>query len=305
MSLVILSRIGLRFSLPLLGRLVRFGLPLVPMAHLSAIWFCFEPFLSRGWVLQTRRLLAQVGLFSLGNKFAIVVDRFVNVPFNSYWGPRRMELVCNSDDDAKEMIARVCTYANFVCTYFAPMLCAAVENVIEIMANPSYHGAHQVVPFIALTYIALGLEPHLTTGVLYRGKTVWLTWISLVALTFALVWNYVFIPQFGLIGAATANLAAIVIRETSIYYASQRVYRIPFELGRIAKMLFTASILYILCMYVSFPSPYLTMVVRFGIVALFPVALFGIGFYRPEETRFLGRLLRKGRGTLLQAWNGQ
>jgi len=249
--------------------------------------------------------LTQVGLLSLGTKFGRVVNRSVNVPFNSYWGPRRFELLAADGSGSKALVARICTYATFISVFAALLLCAGAESLIRIVADARYHGAHVVVPFVALTYVVIGIQRHLSTGILQAGRTGWLTWIGLVSLAITLSWNYLLIPRFGLIGAVTSNLAAVSVRQVLIYFVGQRICPLPFEVRRIAVLLATACILYVTCLLVTFPSPYLTLLARVGLAATFPVALLGVGFYRSEEVRVLKQLLATGRTSVLQALNGR
>jgi O-antigen/teichoic acid export membrane protein len=239
--------------------------------------------------------LAQVGIFSLGHKFGVVINRLVNVPFNSFWEPRRLELLLGEKPRARETAARVCTYATMCSLFLALVLSSGIQSLIEIMAAHSYRDAHRVVPFVALAYVLLGLQTHFNAGILFRRKTVWMVYIELLALAVVLVWNYVFVPRYGIYGAATSNLAGLFVRCTLVYLVSQRLYPIPFELRRIATMFATACILHVVSQTILFSNPYLTFLGRTTIALLFPFALLPFGFYRKGELEFVGQLLRKAR----------
>ena len=302
----ILAKVGLHVSPQLLWRLIRFGLPLVPAQIGNMLGFVSNRLFLR-WLgpADPAIALAQVGIFSLGHKFAVVINRFINAPFNSFWGPRRLQLVAEDAPGTRETIARICTYSVFCVTFASLLLCAGIESVIQIMADPRYHGAHRVVPFIALTYVGLGLEPHLTTGILHRGRTTTLTLIAMVSLAVAILWNLLMIPRFGLFGAATSNLAAMIVKEVLIYKVVQRIYPIPFETGRLVVLPAVAAVLYVLCLFIHFPSPYATLMARLTLASTFPFALFVVGFYHGEETRFLARFLRRGRPKVAAEFDGR
>lgn len=292
----ILRKVQFAVSIPLLGRVISFGLPIVPSRIGLMLGFMANRFFLR-WMgsADPTVALAQVGLFSLGHKFGVIINRFINVPFNSFWGPRRLELLLGDEAHAKESVARVCTYATMGAMYVALLLSSSIESLIDIMADPSYYGAHRVVPFVALSYVGLGLETHFSTGILYSRKTTWITFIGLLALALILLWNYIFVPRYGLIGAATSNLAGLALRCTLIYIASQRLYRIPFEIKRIAALFVTACVLYVVSQAIIFSSAYLTFLARIGIASLFPLVLYLLSFFRDSELEFMGQRLRKGR----------
>ena len=296
LSLIILRRVGSHVSISMLWHMIKFGLPLVPTRIGLMLGFVSNRFFLRWFASPDPAIaLAQVGLFSLGHKFGVIINRFVTAPFNSFWGPRRLELILNDSEGSGETAARICTYATFLTVYLALLLCSGIESLIEIVADPSYRGAHQVVPFIALSYVALGLETHFITGILYKKKTIWSTYVSILSLGIILVWNYLFVPKYGLIGAATSNLAGFSVRLVLIYIISQRLYPIPFELGRIAMMFATAAVLFTISQTIGFASPYLTFLARTGFVALFPFFLFLLKFYSEGESDFIAHVLRKGR----------
>jgi O-antigen/teichoic acid export membrane protein len=303
LSLIIMGKVGWGVSVSILWQLIKFGLPLVPTRIGLMLGFVANRFFLR-WLVSPDPgvALAQVGLFSLGHKFGVIINRFVTVPFNSFWGPRRLELILKESEGSRETVARICTYATLLTVYLALLLSSGIESLIEIMADASYRGAHQVVPFIALSYVALGLETHFITGVLYKKKTIWSTYISILSMGVILAWNFIFVPRYGLIGAATSNLAGFAVRGTLIYIVSQHLYFIPFELGRMGIMFITAIVLYLISQMISFPSPYLAFFARTGIAALFPLVLFGMRFYTEGEVEFIGQTLRKGRKTAEVLW---
>ena len=295
MMAYILRATGVRVSGRVLSELVLLGMPLVPARIGTMLGFASNRFFLR-WQspLDPAMALAQVGLFSLGHKFGLIINRFINSPFNSFWAPRRLEILLKEEEESERTIARVCTYATMLSLYGTLALSAGVQSLIEIIAVPSYWGAHVVVPFVALAYVALGLETHFMSGMLYKKKTLSVTYIGMIGLGVVLVWNYVMIPDFGLIGAATSNLAGFTVRVGLIYYISQRLHYIPFELGRMAVMLVVAVIMYIVSQLINTGSPYYDLVLRTGFAMTFPLVLLLIGFYKAGEVRFARDVMRKG-----------
>jgi len=299
LSVAIVKKVGLKFSKATLLRLMKFGLPLVPGRVGFMLGFVSNRFFLRWFTSPDPAIaFAQVGLFSLGHKFGVVINRFVNAPFNSFWGPRRLELALSDAPDSKEIISKVCTYATLCSIYASLLLSSGIENLIEIIADPAYNGAHQVVPLIAVAYVALGLETHFSTGLLYKKKTIWSTYTSVISFCVILLWNYIFVPKYGLLGAATANLVGFTVRCVIIYSVSQRFYPIPFELKRIGTIFAMSCVLYLLSRAIRLSSPYTTFVARVGLASLFPFTLCVIRFYSNSEMEFAGQVLQKAFRTI-------
>lgn len=288
LSMAILKKTGFKLNFKILYELIRFGLPLVPSRIGLMVGFMSNRFFLR-WLgaADPNLALAQIGLFSLGHKFGVVVNRFVSAPLNSYWGPRRLEMLLAEDvQNTKETIAHVCTYAIFCSVYAALLLSVGIKDVIQIIAEPSYHGAYVVVPFVALSYVALALENHFNIGIIFKKRTKWSSYITLISLVVVLGWNYFFIPKWGIIGAATSNLAGFAVRLVLVYYVSQRLYEIPFELRRLLILIMMACTIFFICQFVNIVNPYVALPIHLAIASLLPLYLFFLNFYTRDEMNF-------------------
>ncbi len=284
LSIVILRKVYVRPSLQMLKRLMVFGLPLVPLRLASDMGtavnrFCLRYFASPDPLVG----LSLVGLFSLANKLAVIISRFVNVPFNNLWVPRCRELLYIDESEARIVIARICTYSTLVAAYVALGIAAGAENVIQIMADPSYRGAHVAVPLLALAFVVLGMENHFMIGITYKDKTIWGLSIGLITLALILLTSYLLVPRLGLMGAAIAHLTAYSSRTFMLYVVSQRAFKIPFETRRLAIMFAAAVMLFFFSQAISVPSVYFTLALRLMVAGTFPILLLPTGFYFRDE----------------------
>lgn len=284
LSIIILRRIGFCFSWKVFVRMISFGFPLVFPQIALMLGFASNRFFLR-WTsgVNPTEALTLVGLLALGHKFGVIVNRFINSPINYFWSPRRLELVIRDADGDRATIGRMATYGCMISVYFSLMLSNASESLLSIFADPRYYKAHVVVPLVALAYSFLSIETHLKAGILKQRKTSRDAILSIVALAVILGWNYFLIPKYGLIAAAAASSVGFCIRLILMYYVSQSLFRIPFEIGRILSMFMVAAILYFLGQTVHLHSVYMTLIIRSGIGLLFPLVLLLCSFYHPEE----------------------
>lgn len=292
---LIVREVGTRVSWVTLWRLIRFGLPLGPARIALLLGFASNRF-ALLWLSPSAPAVAlvQVGLLSLGHKFGSIVNRFFTVPFNSFWGPRRMELLLSGDVAAKETIAKFCTYATFCTAYVALLIAASSQSVIDLMADPSYEGSHVVVPFVAASYVVMSLETHFLTGLIHMQRTSYSMWSSFVSLGVIVIWNIALVPRYGLLAAATSNLVGMIVREALIYLAAQRVYALPFELGRLSAIGLSAVGLYWVSQLVVLSSPLLTGFLRAGIAGMLPLVLLAGGFLHAGEKAALRGFVKHG-----------
>lgn len=274
------ARPRMEFLLPLL----RFGLPLVPSTVTLQLSNYLSPLLIR-WLLvgDPTLVLGQVGLFAMGQKVGVVVNRFVTVPFHAFWRPRRMELVVADNPQVRHILARMCTYSTLVVVQVALVLSVSAESLLQILLDPRYWSAHRIVPWIAAAYAALSLEHHFATGMHYVRRTGAATWIGVTSLLALVLMDLVWIPRAGITAAAAATLLAVSLRSTLFLLVSQRMYPIPFELRRLASIGSISVVLFLLSQMLSVDSVWITLLLRIACgLALLPL-LWCLRFFTAEE----------------------
>jgi O-antigen/teichoic acid export membrane protein len=102
---------------------------------------------------------------------------------------------------------------------------------------------------------------------------------------------FALIPRFGTYGAAVALLISQVLTTALMIYLAQRAYRIPYELGRIAKVVAVAAATYVAMMTMAWGSSWRTVAIRTALLLLFPAGLLLLRFLRPRELADIRKLL--------------
>ena len=103
-------------------------------------------------------------------------------------------------------------------------------------------------------------------------------------------------PRFGSLGAAWANAAAYGVMASTAFVLSQRVYPIPLEWGRLARIGVAGTIAYVAAWALPAMPP-----LAGGLVARIVVdggvsrCLAALGFLDARELRTLGRMLERAR----------
>jgi O-antigen/teichoic acid export membrane protein len=276
------------------AELFKFGAPLMPATVSQQLNNYVHPLMLQ-WltVADPVSAVAQVGVFAAGQKIAVVVNRFVVVPFNGFWKPRRMELVMQSGPEVNRIIAKMCTYATVMTASFALLLSVAAESVLQIMnvygfiGDEAYLQAHLVVPLIALAYVIHSLEHHFATGMHASGKTRHATTIGLVSLAATITTNWLLIPRLGFVAAAIATVVGVTVRTVSFLAASQRRLSIPYEFHRLLVAIGVAVGLFLGTRFIGFDSAWGTLFARLIVGMLFVPILVTIGFLDAAEFRKL------------------
>jgi O-antigen/teichoic acid export membrane protein len=294
----IVRRAGFSFSTDELKRMLDFGLPGVPGG--ISMWILT---LADRYFLQFFSTSTQLGLYSLGYKFGLVVSGLVVGPFGLAWAPFIFSVA--KEKNAKEVYSRVFTYFMLVTMFVALALSVLSREVLAIMATPAFHDAYKVIPLIALSYVLFGCYGALAVGINLEGKTKPIAAFVVMAGILNLGLNYLLIPHYGMMGAATATLISYFTLPVGSYFVSQRYYRVSYEWLRVAKICIAFGVVFGGSLFLtdtySIVHSYV-VVGAFKLLALltFPIVLYLFRFYQPAEIKKAKEVVRASPGYLRQ-----
>jgi O-antigen/teichoic acid export membrane protein len=112
----------------------------------------------------------------------------------------------------------------------------------------------------------------------------------------SVVANVLLVPRYGSVGAAWSNAAAYGVMAGTALVLSQRVYPIPLEWGRLARIGAAGAIAYVAAWALPAMPPFAAFLARGSVVTIvFPACLAALGFLDARELRTLGRMLERVR----------
>ncbi|HKZ13911.1 MAG TPA: oligosaccharide flippase family protein [Solirubrobacterales bacterium] len=279
-------RLTLRVEVPLLRRLLRFGLPTMP-AEVSLYLLNFADRL-----IITRSLgLTEAGLYSLAVKFAQAVNVLVR-GFQLAWPPLAYSI--RDDDEARRTYANVITLFLAGCTWMVVGLWLLSEYLLRFFAAPEFLGAYEVVGLIAAAVTLYSLYMVMVVILGRTGRTEYNLPAALAALVSNVALNLILVPPLGIVGAGLALVASYLVVIALMYWFTQRLFPVPYEWGRLARVLFAAAALVGLGGLVMPAEGFLGLVGRLALALLYPPLLLVLGFFTAEERGWLARLRHPG-----------
>lgn len=275
----------LRFSWSKLKPMIRYGLPLVPAALAM-----FSIHYSDRLFIQKYCSLTEVGIYSLGYKFGMMISMLIATPFQRAWQTHSFEIAKNHD--AKSIYSRVFTYFTCLLVLAALGVSVFIDDAITVLSPDSYAGAAALVPILVLAYVFMGMSNFVTLGILLSFQT---QKIGLYQVPLALVnvlLNIALIQSFGMMGAAYSTLITFALMFFVTLYASQRLFFIPYEYRRLSMLFLTTFALFAASRL--FAGSWLPQLLYHCVVfSLFPALLIVFRFFEKDEVAS-GRLyLRK------------
>lgn len=119
----------------------------------------------------------------------------------------------------------------------------------QLVNDASYHIAMEIVPYILLANLFLGIYHNLAIWYKLTDQTKYGMYFSIMGAVIAIVINIVFIPVFNFMAAAYSVLMAFGSMMLVSYVVGRSRYPIPYELKRICSYLLIAVVLSFVSFY--------------------------------------------------------
>lgn len=288
---LVVREVGWGFDGRLLLRMLRYGLPYVP----GGLGMFVLSFADR-FLLQRYAGLAAVGLYSLGYKFGMLVHLVLGEPLLAIWGPRRFELA--GRPDAPRVFSGVFTYFLLAEVSFVLGLSVLGRETFQVLTGPAFQAAHHLIPVIAVGYVLLGAYFNMQVGILLQKRTGYIPLIVAASAATNILLNALLIPDLGGWGAAWATAGAFLVMGVLNFWVSDRLFPVPYQWHRLAKILACAGAVYTASLLVPESAWLAAVAIKLGLLLSYPVILYLAGFCSHEEMAHLRGLAARARGGL-------
>ena len=224
-----LARFGAAYSHRIFKRLSAFGAPIgISLIGSFILTYSDRYFLNHYWGA------APVGVYSLGYAFSFLLSSAAAVPFGQIWEPRRFAIA--GEPDAGAIYRRMFFYLNLALFVGATGIVLFAKDALSLLVAPGFVPAYRVVPLLLVTTIIQQWTMYCNFGLYVKNATRVLIWTSVIASATALLGNWLLIPRYGMMGAASATLLAYVVRFLPIYFIAQAKYYIRYPWGKVATL---------------------------------------------------------------------
>jgi O-antigen/teichoic acid export membrane protein len=262
-----------------LGPLLRFGLPTVP-ADMAV--FALNV-VDRAYLLH-RESAAAAGLYALSVKLATAVIVAVR-GFQQAWPPLAYSI--EDDDEARRFYAAVTTWYVVVTGLVVAALTLLGRWLVRLLAAPSYYGAHEALPWVALGWACYGL---FLVFVVIAGRakvTIHQLPAALAGLAVNGVLLVTLVGPLGIAGAGIALGAAYLAMLAVLGWLTRRSFAVPFDLRRLAHAVVLLAGMTVAGELLLPASGALGFVSRALVLAVIPLAFAVTRFATPAEAGWL------------------
>jgi len=277
-------RLSLRPDRALLRRLSRFGLPTMPAeVSLYALNFVDRLIIVRSLGLK------EAGLYSLGVKFAQAVNVLVR-GFQLAWPPLAYSI--RDDGEARRFYATVVTLFVAGCAFVVAGMWLFSRWIVRALAAPRFFDSFEVIGLVATAVTLYALYLVLVVILGRTGRTELNLPAAIGALVANVALNLLLVPPLGIVGAGIALVASYLVVLGLMYAFTQRLFPVPYEWGRLLRVLLTVAVLVGIAELLVPTEGALGLFLRAALFAAYPLVLWLSGFFSDEEREWLARLRR-------------
>jgi O-antigen/teichoic acid export membrane protein len=275
-------RLSLWVDRALLRRLMRFGLPTMP-AELSLYLLNFVDRI----IIVRSAGLAEAGLYSLAVKFAQAVNVLVR-GFQLAWPPLAYSI--RDDGEARRAYAVIVTWFVAGCAFVVTGMWLLSRWIVRALAAPEFFGSYKAVGLIATGVTLYALYMVLVVILGRTGRTEFNFPAALAALAANVALNLLLVPPLGIVGAGLALVASYLVVLALMYGFTQRLFPVPYQWGRLARIVLVSSALVGLGELLLPTSGAGGLLGRTVLWLLYPAFLLVAGFFTEGERRGLAQL---------------
>jgi O-antigen/teichoic acid export membrane protein len=167
--------------------------------------------------------------------------------------------------------------------------------IVRALAAPQFFDSYEAVGLIAAAVTLYALYMVMVVILGRTGRTEFNLPAAIAALVVNVALNLALVPPLGIVGAALALVASYLVVTVLMYVFTQRLFPVPYQWGRLARVVLSAAALVAIGELVMPTSGFLGFLGRGALWLLYPLALWLSGFFTAEERGWIAHLRHPGR----------
>jgi len=273
--IVINSEIKLEWKI--LNEIVRFCLPLV----ISSIAVVLLNQADR-YIIKYFGKFSDVGLYTHGFKISNTLNILLVASISFAIQPMIFKKM--DDPDNKRFYSKLMTYFVLVVMFFVLGMTLYGKEIVKIFSKrEEYYEAYKVIPVLSFAILFNMMKDMAMIGLQITKKTKSIAWIVVVVSISGILMNLVLVPWLHNNGAALARLFASILFFGLVFFYSQRAYSIPYEMKKLFMMIMVGALLYLPVIWINDMGLEIRIIVKTGLILVYPFLLFVMGFFEPIE----------------------
>jgi len=221
-TIYFINNIEYSIKLSFLGPSLKLSLPLVPTGLIGVIGKQFDKY-----IISVIAGMGGTGIYTISQKISNLSFQFMTA-IQKVYGPAVYNKMFSKNVEGENIIiGNYLTPFAYFSVVFGLLLSLFSEEVLFLIAPPEYQKGLSIINILCIS-VTLGFfakQPQ----IMYAGKTLVLSVLSFINFISMIIILYIFVNQFGMLGAALGILLASIIYNTLLVWQGQKYYRIEYE----------------------------------------------------------------------------
>lgn len=201
------------------------------------------------YFLKEYHSFSDVGIYSMGYKFASLIEIFFITSFKKVFTPFKFQEYQNEDFEYK--INKFFDYYNILGIIIFLLIAVNIKLVLYIFSTEEFLGAYLITPIITFSYLLYGQIEFYSLGINLKNKTYITSFILSFGSVVNIVLNMLWVKKYGMYGAAVSTVFSYLIMMMLYVYISQRLYYIKFNFMKMFRIIFSGIVSYIIYFIIS------------------------------------------------------
>jgi O-antigen/teichoic acid export membrane protein len=225
----------------------------------------------------------QTGLYTIGVQIGQAISLVANI-IGYAWSPYFFSLMTDNKDTAKMEAGRFSTYWVLAICFIFLVICVFSREIIALLVAAPYREAYQVVPLLSLGFLFAGLYYVVVNQLFWLGKTHIIAAGNLTSGALNVLLNLALIPSMQMMGSALATAISSLYCFLFIGFFSIKLFPLPYEYSRLAKIAITTAICYLLSLAVTELGDFwIVFAAKLPIIPAYFLILLPLRFYKADE----------------------
>ncbi|MGD0756173.1 MAG: polysaccharide biosynthesis C-terminal domain-containing protein [Bacteroidales bacterium] len=264
-----------------------YGFPLL-LANISAALFTVIDRFS----LTSLTVLKSVALYNLAFKISSVLKLVLADSMKLALGPMMIKRMDSPDN--KRFYSKVLLYSSYALMIGIVGISLFSFEIVKVIATSrAYWDAVVIIPVLSMSIFFANMKEVTVYGLHIAKKTRIIGIIVVFSTVLSLVLNFLLIPVWDITGAAVATLLSQFIYWYACYYYSQKVFYVPYEIGKLTLMVITGAVLSFSGLLLNGLDLLPRMIIKTLCLVSFPFILYLFNFYEPVELQSIRGFINK------------
>jgi O-antigen/teichoic acid export membrane protein len=224
----------------IIRKVVRFSLPIL----FASLFIAGSNVVDR-FILNIYAGRSQVGLYSFSYRIAFVMNIFI-VSFYAAWNPHSLKLYYQKNYEISfgktlnKLVASSCLLLLLVSIFIRFMFEIHISGFT--LFNPEYITGIIIIPIVMTGYILYGISLFYTVYPTVSNKSYHILIANLIAFALNLGLNLLFIPRFGMLGAACSTMIGFLLSAFYLFYVSRKAIEIKYQTKELLIIILSAIV---------------------------------------------------------------